>query len=274
MDVTVTWIILLMMSIHCILLFSVANGSTSRLHKRFSKADICHETKNTLEFVSMCPDTDPRKLKQSMKKQCDRFPACNGEPLVYHCARYKESLVEVCAPRHFITGKCCALYDDGLGRVVEDYSRPCLECSFRYQSDDPLNYGKCLKTSVNNTSNRDTNKNAGTKCDEKMGRHKRDTNCNEKKGSGKMEQNGLSLSTEALVVVPVFSLIAAIGIAFFIRRHLKTRQRQATTLNSKDELLDDTTTINGQDLILSIKQRENTFFQGLPERSEMKLHML
>lgn len=52
----------------------------------------------------MCPDTDPRKLKQSKEKQCDRFPACNGEPLVYHCARYKESLVEVCAPRHVITG--------------------------------------------------------------------------------------------------------------------------------------------------------------------------
>lgn len=234
MDFTVTWIILLMMSFYSILLFSVANGSTSRLHKRFSKTDICHETKNTLEFVSMCPDTDPRKLKQSEKKQCDRFPACNGEPLVYHCARYKESLVEVCAPRHVITGKCCALYDDGLGRVVEDYSRPCLECSFRYQSDDPLNYGKCFKTSVNNTSKRDTNKNTGTKCDEKVGRHKRDTNCNVdvKKGSGKMEQNGLSLSTEALVVVPVICLIAAIGIAFFIRRRLETRQIQEASSNS------------------------------------------
>lgn len=240
MDVTVTWIILLMMSLHSILLFSVANGSTSHLHKRFSKADICHETKNTLEFVSMCPDTDPRKLKQSKKKQCDRFPACNGEPLVYHCARYKESLVEVCAPRHVITGKCCALYEDGLGRVVEDYSRPCSECSFRYQSDDPLNYGKCLKTSVNNTSNRDTNKNAGTKCDEKVGRHKRDTNCNEKKGSGEMEQNGLSLSTEVLVVVPVICLLAAIGIAFFIRRRLKTRKRKAAELNFSAELLEDT----------------------------------
>lgn len=31
------------------------------------------------------------------------------------------------------------MYDDGVGRVVEDYNRPCIECSFRYQSDDPLN---------------------------------------------------------------------------------------------------------------------------------------
>lgn len=123
------------------------------------------------------------------------------------------------------------MYDDGVGRVVEDYSRPCIECSFRYQSDDPLNYGKCLKTfqtSVNKTSNKDTNKNARTECDEQVGRSKRDKNCivDEKKGSGKMEQNGLSLSTEALVVVPVICLIAAIGIAFFIWRRLKTRQIQ------------------------------------------------
>lgn len=68
------------------------------------QADICHETQSTLDFVSMCPNTEPLKLKQSKKKQCDSFPACNGEPLVYHCARYKEHLVEVCAPRHFITG--------------------------------------------------------------------------------------------------------------------------------------------------------------------------
>lgn len=33
-------------------------------------------------------------------------------------------------------GKCCALYDEGLGRVVEDYSKPCSDCSYRYQSDD------------------------------------------------------------------------------------------------------------------------------------------
>lgn len=103
MDVTATCIILLMMSLHCILLFSVANVSTSHLHKRFSKADICHETKNTLEFVSICPDTEPLKQRQSKKKQCARFQACNGEPLVYHCARYKERIVEVYTPIHFIT---------------------------------------------------------------------------------------------------------------------------------------------------------------------------
>lgn len=68
------------------------------------QADICHETKNTLEFVSICPDTEPLKQRQSKKKQCARFQACNGEPLVYHCARYKERIVEVCTPIHFITG--------------------------------------------------------------------------------------------------------------------------------------------------------------------------
>lgn len=35
-----------------------------------------------------------------------------------------------------ISGFCCALYDEGLGRVVEDYFHPCSDCPFVYQSDD------------------------------------------------------------------------------------------------------------------------------------------
>lgn len=69
-----------------------------------SQDDICHETHSTLEFVAMCPDSEPLKLKHSKKKQCHSFPACNGGTLVYHCVRYRERLVEVCAPRHVITG--------------------------------------------------------------------------------------------------------------------------------------------------------------------------
>lgn len=52
----------------------------------------------------MCPDTEQLRLKQSLRKKCDIFPACNGEPLVYHCVRNRERLAEVCAPRHVITG--------------------------------------------------------------------------------------------------------------------------------------------------------------------------
>lgn len=35
-----------------------------------------------------------------------------------------------------ITGFCCALFDEGVGRVVEDYFNPCSDCPFVYQSDD------------------------------------------------------------------------------------------------------------------------------------------
>lgn len=33
-------------------------------------------------------------------------------------------------------GQCCALYDKGLGRIVEDYNRLCAECPVQYESDD------------------------------------------------------------------------------------------------------------------------------------------
>ena len=31
-------------------------------------------------------------------------------------------------------GHCCAMFDIGIGRVIEDYSRPCSECPFIYKS--------------------------------------------------------------------------------------------------------------------------------------------
>lgn len=34
-----------------------------------------------------------------------------------------------------VVGECCALYDEGLGRVIEDYNRPCSDCPFQYLSD-------------------------------------------------------------------------------------------------------------------------------------------
>lgn len=37
------------------------------------------------------------------------------------------------------TGSCCSVFDMGIGRVVEDYTSPCAECPFVYQSNDFLN---------------------------------------------------------------------------------------------------------------------------------------
>lgn len=46
--------------------------------------------------------TDYQERSQSMS--CESYPLCLGEPLVYHCVRLEEELVEVCAPRNQITG--------------------------------------------------------------------------------------------------------------------------------------------------------------------------
>lgn len=228
--------ILLVLSLHCVFLISFANGFATHRHKRFTKGDICNETHKTLEFVTKCPDTEQLKLKQSQKKKCDILPACNGKPLVYHCVRYRERLAEVCAPRHVITGKCCALYDNGLGRVVEDYSRPCSECSFRYQSDDALNYPKCLKTSSNHTN---VDENTRKKCDKKLGRRKRDTDCSRDKenDSDTIEGHGSSKYTNAvapIVVASVVLLMVMIGLGTYLIQ--KRRNRRITTRQVKQEV--------------------------------------
>lgn len=30
------------------------------------------------------------------------------------------------------------MFDEGVGRVVEDFSRPCTDCSFKYPSDESV----------------------------------------------------------------------------------------------------------------------------------------
>lgn len=35
---------------------------------------------------------------------CDTYSPCKEDPLVYHCVRYEDRLVEVCAPSGLITG--------------------------------------------------------------------------------------------------------------------------------------------------------------------------
>nr|XP_034316588.1 uncharacterized protein LOC117686037 isoform X3 [Crassostrea gigas] len=76
-------------------------------HKRFTEIDICYETNNSLEFVNQCPDTEILFQERSRRKNCESYPQCIGEPLVYHCVRFREELVEVCAPRGLITDSKC-----------------------------------------------------------------------------------------------------------------------------------------------------------------------
>lgn len=55
--------------------------------------------------MSQCPENDSLFQERSRRKNCKTLPQCTGEPLVYHCVRFREELVEVCAPRGLITGK-------------------------------------------------------------------------------------------------------------------------------------------------------------------------
>lgn len=41
----------------------------------------------------------------------------------------------------YFSGSYCPVFDNGIGRVIEDFSRPCSECPFKYQSADAL---KCI----------------------------------------------------------------------------------------------------------------------------------
>lgn len=113
--------------------------------KRFTKSDICHGTFATLEPVENCPRNETDIERRSRGKKCGTYSQCQEDPLVYHCVRYEDRLVEVCAPKGLITGNCCAVFNRGVGRVVEDYNKPCSECPFKYQSADSIRYNTCIE---------------------------------------------------------------------------------------------------------------------------------
>lgn len=39
---------------------------------------------------------------------------------------------------NLVLGYACTMFDEGVGRVVEDFSRPCSDCSFKYSSDESV----------------------------------------------------------------------------------------------------------------------------------------
>lgn len=109
-----------------------------------TKEDVCKETNKTIKVLKSLPENYTVSREQMQKNVCDNLPKCNGEQLIYHCVRHKAYLVEVCAPRRLITGSYCPVFDNGIGRVIEDFSRPCSECPFKYQSADALKYSSCM----------------------------------------------------------------------------------------------------------------------------------
>lgn len=71
---------------------------------------ICHETISNRTKVPECPGNEKAARERSNMKKCDNYQPCNGKPLVYHCARDNDSLVEACAPIVTILGSLINFY--------------------------------------------------------------------------------------------------------------------------------------------------------------------
>ncbi|XP_062599490.1 uncharacterized protein LOC134261013 [Saccostrea cucullata] len=101
----------------------------------------------TGKAVNFCPEDVESMRLRSKEKMCeDMHDSCTEDPLVYHCVRFGNRLIEVCAPRNFITGNCCVQFNEGVGRIVEDYNVPCSECPFHYYSNESLTYQTCFQS--------------------------------------------------------------------------------------------------------------------------------
>ena len=64
-----------------------------------------------MKVVEGCPRNNNTFEMRLQSKRCTDFPLCTNERLVYHCVRYEDNLVEVCAPEGDITGNINIDYD-------------------------------------------------------------------------------------------------------------------------------------------------------------------
>lgn len=63
----------------------------------------------TMREVLDCPLDDMAYAERARQKNCGESLSCGGEKLVYHCLlnTWRNSTVEVCAPKNLITGNTC-----------------------------------------------------------------------------------------------------------------------------------------------------------------------
>lgn len=71
---------------------------------------------------------------------------------MYHCVKFHGYLVEVCSPKSPIVGQYCAVFEEGLGRVIVDLYTSCPECPMIYSSAESWNYSKCVETILKTTT--------------------------------------------------------------------------------------------------------------------------
>lgn len=158
----------------------------------------CINANETIWYVATCPEnkTSDSFIERSDRKNCSQYQSCNGKPLYYHCVRYKGRLVEVCSERTQISGKCCSIFEDGLGRVAEDNTKPCHKCDFHYFSDELVS--ECLTPAMITTETLSTLSNETTK------RTNETTEMTNSSGSSTAkQQDHFSTLTTVLIVVGV-----------------------------------------------------------------------
>lgn len=110
----------------------------------------------TPKRVRTCPQSEAEIQEKARMMTCDSYPECNGKKLVYHCIRFKTDLVEVCAPNLRIVCEyksgCCAVFEEGLGRVIVDPNNHCQDCPWHYYSNETSKYSTCVQTPQTFTS--------------------------------------------------------------------------------------------------------------------------
>ncbi|XP_062601015.1 uncharacterized protein LOC134262657 [Saccostrea cucullata] len=117
-----------------------------RIQKRFTPDDVCTKTFKTINSVNGCPTDEESIKKRSSEFNCkDVGDSCTSEDLVYHCVHSCRTILEVCSPRRYVTGKYGVQFDNKIGRVIEDFNVPCPECPFQHYSNDSITYATCLK---------------------------------------------------------------------------------------------------------------------------------
>lgn len=119
-----------------------------------SESKYCHEAVASVETAISCPTSKKELDIAARRKNCSKLATSQNctevENFVYHCTinTYRNSTLEVCAPKKLILGHCTEF--NIVGGVIQDqHSAPCNEtfpkCDEFYTSSDAYKYDDCYK---------------------------------------------------------------------------------------------------------------------------------
>lgn len=222
-------------------------GLLCGLDSYHTKEANCIDANETIRYVATCPEnkTSDSFIERSYIKNCSHHQSCNDKQLYYHCVRYKQKLVEVCSERTQISGKCCTIFEEGLGRVAEDNTKACHKCDFHYFSDEPV--PECVKpamiTPTNHISKRvtiETTETLNTLSNETIERTSETTEITSSSGfSTAMQQDHDLADLIIVVVVVVVVMIVLIPVCICIKRNKGNKKHylKCSLIPKKDKVI-------------------------------------